>query len=274
MRDMMARAWGELRYEPTEKRVRAVIGGATIADSTRAILVWEPRRVVPSYAFPAKEVRAELLPAPPATDARIPAHGILHPGIPFGVHSSEGQALSVRASGQTREGAAFRPADQNLSGYLVFDFRAFDAWYEEDEQILAHPREPYHRVDIRKSSRRVRIELEGEVLAESTRPSLLFETGLPVRFYLPPQDFRLELHASTRRTYCPYKGEASYWSFDVRGQRRLDIAWSYQEPLQDASAITGLIAFFDEKVNVILDGQRRERPATAVSAAIVEEAGV
>jgi uncharacterized protein (DUF427 family) len=274
MRDMMARALGELRYEPTEKRVRAMIGEDTVVDSTRAILVWEPRRVVPSYAFPAEDVRAELYPAGPAADARIPAHGILHPGIPFGVHSSEGQALTLRASGQTREGAVFRPADQNLSGYLVLDFRGFDAWYEEDERILSHPREPYHRVDVRKSSRRVRIELEGEVLAESARPSLLFETSLPLRFYLPPEDVRLDRHPSTRRTACPYKGEASYWSFDVRGQRRQDLAWSYQQPLPDASQITGLIAFFDEKVDVIVDGHRRERPDTAVSAAIVEEAGV
>jgi uncharacterized protein (DUF427 family) len=157
---------------------------------------------------------------------------------------------------------------------VVLDFHAFDAWYEEDEPIFSHPRDPFHRVDIRRSSRRVRIEVDGEVLAESSRPCLLFETSLPMRCYLPREDVRLELSPSAKKTYCPYKGQASYASFDVKGRRYRDLVWSYEQPLPDATAIAGLVAFFDEKVDVIVDGQRRERPRTAVSRAIVEEAGL
>jgi uncharacterized protein (DUF427 family) len=127
---------------------------------------------------------------------------------------------------------------------------------------------------VRQSSRHVRIELGGQVLAESTRPHLLFETNLPTRFYLPREDLTTEAQPSERRTYCPYKGEASYWSFEVDGRRRPDIAWSYVEPLPDAVAIAGLVAFFDERVDMILDGERRKRPRTAFSKAILDEVGV
>jgi uncharacterized protein (DUF427 family) len=228
--------------------------------------------VVPSYAVPLDDLRAELVPGPVAPgDGAAP---ILHPGIPFGVHSTEGEAFGVRSAGATREEVAFRPADPDLAGYVVLDFEGFDAWYEEDERILVHPRDPYHRVDILRSSRVVRIELDGEVLAESSRPCLVFETSLPLRFYLPREDVRLPLRPSPRRTLCPYKGEASYWSLDVGGRRREDLAWSYERTLHDASALTGLVAFWDERVDVVVDGERRGRPRTALSATLLEEAGV
>src|SRR4051794_41086811 len=243
--DAMARTREELRYEPTEKRIRALLGDETVVDSVRALLVWEPRRVVPAYAVPAEDVRGELVPAPPAPPG--PNRPVLHPGIPFAEHSTPGEPASVRAGGQTREGAAFRLADADLKEYVVLDTRAFDAWYEEDEPVRSHPRDPFHRVDVRQSSRHVRIELGGQVLAESTRPRLLFETNLPTRFYLPREDLTTQAQPSERQTYCPYKGEASYWSFEVDGRRRPDLAWSYAEPLPDAVAIAGLVAFFDER---------------------------
>jgi uncharacterized protein (DUF427 family) len=257
----------ELRYEPTEKRVRAMLGEETVADTTDALLVWEPRRIVPSYAVPLRDMRAELAPAPPAPDALAPDatlgdRPVLGVGA-FASHTTPGEPLEVRHPGRADAGEAFRPADPDLHGHAILDFGGFDAWYEEDEPIVGHPRDPFHRVDIRRSSRSVRVELDGEVLAESARPTLLFETNLPVRFYLPPEDVRDDLlRRSPKHTVCAYKGQASYWSLDLDGRLVDDVLWTYEQPLPDAGAIAGLVAFFDEHVDVIVDGERRERPRT------------
>jgi uncharacterized protein (DUF427 family) len=267
MQDLLTRARSELRHEPIERRVRANVGAQSVVDSTRAILVWEPRRVVPSYAVPAGDIRAELSTAP-ATNGE--AAGVLHPGIPFSVHTAAGEPVSIAG----REGAGFRLADEDLAGYVELDFAAFDDWYEEDEPVAGHPRDPFHRVDVRRTARPVRIEVDGDVVAETTRARLLFETSLPVRFYLPREDVRLELHPGSRRSYCPYKGRASYWSIDAGGRRREDLGWSYEQPLPDAVAITGLVAFWDERVDVFLDGERRERPRGPVADALRHEFGV
>jgi uncharacterized protein (DUF427 family) len=264
MQDLLAQARGQLRHEPIEKRVRAKLSGRTIVDSTRAILVWEPRRVVPSYAVPVEDVHAEL-PEAPATSGQ--AKGVLHPGIPFSVHTAEGEPVSI----DDRVGAGFRLADADLAGYVVLDFAAFDDWYEEDERIAGHPRDPFHRVDVRQSARPLRIEVGGEVVAETTQARLLFETQLPTRFYIPREDVRSELHTSDRHSYCPYKGDASYWSVDAGGRRREDIAWSYEQPLPDAVAIAGLVAFWDERVNVFFDGEKREQARGAIPKALRDE---
>ena len=267
MQDLLARARTQLRHEPIERRVRARLGEEVIVDSTRAILVWEPRRVVPCFAVPVEDVRTELA-AAPATGGDVA--GVLHPGIPFAVHTTSGEPVTIAG----RTGAGFRLADDDLAGYVALDFAAFDGWYEEDEPIAGHPRDPFHRVDVRRSARPVRIEVDGDVVADTTRARLLFETSLPPRFYVPREDVRAELHPAPRRTYCPYKGEASYWSADVAGGRREDLGWSYEQPLPDAVAITGLVAFWDEQVDVFLDGERRERPGGAAAAALRDEFGV
>ena len=268
---LLASGLDELRYEPIGKRIRAVLGGGTAVDSTRAVLVWEPRRIVPSYAVPAGDIRGELAPAAAAAGgaqadgAPLPAlssRPVLTPADPFAAHTAEGQPVDVRAHGQNRPGAGFRLADPALAGYVVLDFGAFDAWLEEDEPNVAHPRDPFHRIDVLASSRHVRLELDGQVLAESSRPMLLFETMLPVRYYLPRDDIRAELAPSGTRTYCAYKGQASYWSATVGGRAVPDIAWTYQQPLHDATRVAGLIAFFDERVDVVVDGEHHERPIT------------
>jgi uncharacterized protein (DUF427 family) len=270
-RDHLMGALGGLRHEPTEKRVRARRGDTEVVDSTRALLVWEPRRIVPSYAVPVEDVRARLEPSSreESSDAEL-----LHPGIPFGAHSTEGESLDVELAAETLRGAAFRPADPDLAGHVILAYDAFDGWFEEDEPILGHPRDPFHRVDIRRSSRHVRIERDGRLLAESSEPTLVFETNLPVRFYLPQNDLRADARPSTRRTRCAYKGEASYLSFELGTGARADLAWIYEDPLQDATALTGLVAFFDELVDVVLDGEPRERPQTQFGRGIIEEAGV
>jgi uncharacterized protein (DUF427 family) len=274
VRDAMSRRLEELRYEPTEKRVRALLAGEEVVDSTRALLVWEPKRVVPSYAVAIEDVRGELVPATASGPAGSWQPPILHPGIPFAEHSTDGQAFDLRTPTALREGVAFAPADPDLAGHVVLDHHGFDAWYEEDEPIVGHPRDPFHRIDMRRSSRHVRIELDGELLAESSRATLLFETSLPTRFYLPREDVLADLRPSARRTYCPYKGRASYWSLEVAGRPQQDLAWTYHDPLPDAVAVTGLVAFYDERVDVALDGERRSRPRTAVSRAIMDEAGI
>ncbi len=271
-RDALLSKLGDLRHEPTAKRIRANIGDQTAVDSTRALLVWEPRRIVPSYAVPIEDLDGELSAATgesAAADAPV-----LHPGIPFSAHSTPGEALDVRASGHTRAGAAFRPADPELAGHVVLDFNGFDAWYEEDEQTFGHPRDPFHRIDIRRSSRPVRVEVDGELVAQSTRPTLVFETNLPVRYYLPREDITVGLEATPRRTYCPYKGSASYWSFEAGGRTVENLLWTYDQPLEDAGALTGLVSFYDEMFDVDLDGQRRERPESPFSQVLLEEFGV
>jgi uncharacterized protein (DUF427 family) len=245
----------ELRYELTERRVRA----DDVADTTRALLVWEPRRIVPSYAVHVDDLRAAVV---PGGEIAGDVEGILHPGIPFAVHTAPGEPVLVGGR------AGFRLAD--VPGYVVLDFNAFDAWYEEDERIFGHPRDPYHRVDVRRSSRPLRIELEGVVLAETTSTRMLFETRLPTRFYVPREDVAAGLRPSARRSYCPYKGRASYWSWESAQ----DIAWSYEDPLPELAPIKGLVAFWDERVEVILDGQLRSRPGGAVAAALADEFGV
>lgn len=272
MRAFLASGLGELRYEPIGKRIRATLGEETVVDSTRAALVWEPRRIVPSYAVPADDIAGQLSPAAAASPGDTGEVGVaipglsgrpvLDPSVPFAVHTADGHVADLRACGQDRPGTGFSLSDPELAGYVVLDFGAFDAWFEEDEPNVAHPRDPFHRIDVLASSRHVRIELDGQLLAESSRPVLLFETMLPARYYLPAEDIRADLHPSPTRSYCAYKGQASYWSVTVGGQVIPDIAWAYQQPLHDASQVRGLTAFFDERVDVTVDGQRHERPVT------------
>ncbi len=271
MRDAMMSGLSGLRYEPTAKRIRAVLGGVTIVDSTRAVLLWEPGRIVPTYAVPVADVRAELAPGP-ASPIMVDGVGyimpdlserpVLTPGIPFTVHTAGGESLDISADGQERRGAAFRLDDPQLPEYVVLDFAAFDGWLEEDEPIVAHPRDPFHRIDVLAGSRTVRVLLDGEMLAESSRPTLLFETLLPTRFYLPRDDVRAELVPSAHRSFCAYKGEASYLSVVVGGRPVPDLVWTYPAPLNDAAHVRDLVCFFDERVDVVLDGVPQARPLT------------
>jgi uncharacterized protein (DUF427 family) len=177
---------------------------------------------------------------------------VYDPSVPFAVHTADGEPVKVAGTD------GFRPADPELAGYVVLDFGAFDAWYEEDERNLGHPRDPFHRIDIVHSSRHVVVDAGGETLADSRRPYLLFEPPLPVRYYLPPEDVDLDrLTASLTASTCAYKGEASYWALDGR-----DVAWFYREPLREAAEVTGRIAFFNERVDISVDGEPLERPVT------------
>jgi uncharacterized protein (DUF427 family) len=265
--DLFGNSLGSLRYQPTAKRIRVTLGGEPVADTRDAVLVWEPRRVVPTYAVPAKALKAQLVPAGAESGAdedlglRIPEisdRPILDPSFPFAAHSCPGTAYDVIAGGESGDAAAFRPDDPDLADYVVLEFDAFE-WHEEDEPIISHPHDPFHRIDTLRSSRSIRIEHDGRPLAESTRAVLLFETLLPVRFYLPREDVVVPLETSNTVTFCAYKGRATYYSVPD-GPR--DIAWTYHEPLHDAVPVRDRIAFFDERVDVVVDGERGDRPIT------------
>lgn len=256
MRDLLGSSLQSLRYEPTEKRLRAYVDGELVADTRRGRLVWEPRRVVPTYAVPVSDLSARLEPA--ETPADRSDRPLLDPSIPFAAHTCPGAVFDVAVDGTRRAAAAFRPDDPDLADYVVLDFGAFE-WQEENELIVAHPHDPFKRIDILTSTRHVRVELDGRLLAESSRPTLLFETLLPIRFYLPPDDVVVELQPSDTVTYCAYKGRASYYSVP---DGPADVAWTYREPLHDAQPVRNQIAFFNERVDIVVDGERRERPAT------------
>lgn len=267
MSSQLLRSIDQLRFEPTAKRVRATVGGVDVVDSTSAALIWEPHRVVPSYAVPEADIHAELVAAvaDPAAVARPVTLGdrslLLDPRTGFGVHTCDGEPLTVHAAGTVLEAAAFRLADPDVPGYVVLAFDAFDGWLEEDEPIVSHPHDPFARIDIRRSARKVRVELDGTALAESSRPTAVFETHLPTRFYLPREDVQADLHPTTTRTWCAYKGAASYWAVDLGGRSR-EVAWSYESPVEESARLTGLMCFFGERTDYVLDGQRQARPRT------------
>jgi len=268
LRDVIMRELPQLRHEPIDKRIRATLGGATVIDTTRALLVWEPRRVVPTYAVPEADLDAEVVTG--ATGAGGEGMGVnvmgmphlgevpvLDPSIPFSVRSTEGEPLLVRREGRSAE--AFRAADPDLDGYLIVDFDGFDAWFEEDEPNVGHPRDPFHRIDIVHGSRHVRVSVGGDVIADTRAPTLLFEPPIPPRYYLPREDVRMDLLTpSSKRTFCAYKGEASYLS--LAGEP--DVAWHYPAPLREAAEVTDRVAFFNELVDIDVDGARLERPVT------------
>lgn len=215
----------ELTYYPTSRWIRGTRADTTVVDTRRALLVWEPGKMVPIYAFPADDV----------------------------ILGSTDDSVSPLAR---------RFDDPDLAGYLTIPWDALAHWYEEDEEVFVHPRDPFVRVDALKSSRRVRVERDGRVLAESDSPILLFETGLPTRYYLPESDVDASvLGNSDLRTGCPYKGFASYRDVLLEGRRHPNLFWYYDSPLREAAAVKGYLAPYNERVDISVDGELQERPA-------------
>jgi uncharacterized protein (DUF427 family) len=245
---------GRVRIERAAKRVRVYLGGVAVADTTQPLLVWE-KPYYPTYYFPLADVRTELLEADGGV-ARSPSRG-------------DGRTFTVRAGGSEAAGAALRYEEsplEELREAIRFEWDAMDAWFEEDEQVFTHPRDPYTRVDILPSSRHVRVEVDGVTVAESAKPTLLFETGLPARYYLPKTHVRNDLLTATDSvSHCPYKGQADWWSVRAGDQVHEDLAWSYRTPLPESQKIAGLVAFYNEKVDIYVDGVLQERPSTKFS---------
>jgi uncharacterized protein (DUF427 family) len=246
-------ARGRVRVEPSQKRVRAYFAGDLVADTIHPLLVWEIP-YYPAYYLPAADVRAKLVPT--GRTERSPSRGVA-------------EILDVVTERGTAAGAARRYPDSPIEGLrdaVRLDFAAMDEWLEEDEPIYIHPRSPYTRVDILASSRHVRVEIDGVTVAESSAPRILFETGLPPRYYLPLPDVRMDLLVpSDTQTHCPYKGTAGYWSIEVNGKRYEDYVWIYRSPLPESQKIAGLACFYNEKVDLYVDGVPLGHPRSPFS---------
>jgi len=244
-------AAGRIRVEPGAKRIRAYLAGELVADTTHPLLVWEGPHF-PVYYFPAEDVRSELLQA--------------DGGIAHSPSRGEGRTFTVTAAGRQAPGGALcyeSSPIQELRGLIRLDWDAMDAWFEEDEEVFTHARNPYTRVDILHSSRRVQVQIGGVTVADSASPWLLFETGLPVRYYLPRTHVRMDLlELGDGVTHCPYKGQAQSWSVRIDDTLHENLAWSYPTPLPESEAIAGLMAFYNEKLDILLDGVQQERPST------------
>lgn len=230
------------RWEDSRRRVRVVFAGVAVADSKHVMLLLEFGRL-PVYYFPVEDVRMDLL---EATEH--------HTSSPL---KGEASYWSVKVGNRVAGNAAWSypnplPEGPDLKGYTAFYWDQMDAWYEEDERVFAHARDPYKRVDVLPSSRHVRVVLGGVTIADTRRPQLLLETGLPIRYYIPEQDVRMELLETTETTTrCPYKGKASYWSARIGERVFKDIVWSYHEPLPACSPIARFLCFFNERVDAI-----------------------
>jgi uncharacterized protein (DUF427 family) len=155
------------------------------------------------------------------------------------------------------------PADPDLGGAAILDFDAFDEWREEDELLLGHARDPFKTVDTRRSSRHVVVEIDGVVVADTSRSTMLFETHLPTRYYVPRDDVRMDLLTPTdATTVCAYKGRARYWTATAGDVTVPDVAWSFEEPHNYATAVQDLICFYNERVDITVDGTPLPRPTT------------
>jgi uncharacterized protein (DUF427 family) len=233
--------------------VRAIFERETIVDSHRAKLLHESGRL-PVYYFPEADVRVEFL-EPSGRSEDDPRKGkASYWSLVVGERRAEDAAWSYV---EPPESAAW------LAGHYAFRWNDIDEWFAEEEQLFGHPRDPYSRIDVLKTARHVRVLRDGVLLAETRRAKALFETGLPTRWYIPPEDVRTELLSpSSTRTRCAYKGSAAYWSVQV-GERLIeDLVWTYAEPQHDAAPIRDYLCFFNERVDLEIDGERAERPQT------------
>lgn len=235
-----------LYLEPTPKRIRVVVGGETIADSRRAMLLQESG-LQPTYYFPPEDVRTDLL-EPIDKHTHCPKKGdASYYTIRVGDHEVEAGAWYYP---EPLEGA---PPIKDL---IAFYWDRMDHWFEEGEEVFGHARDPYHRIDVRSTDRRIRVSLDGQVLADTDRALALFESNLPPRWYIPADDVIAQLEPTDTTTRCPYKGTASYYS--ANGHENL--VWYYPEPFDEVARIAGLLCFFNEKVDIELDGELQERP--------------
>ena len=250
-----------IRTEATDKWIRGYVGETAIVDTRDALLFWEEKFPVPGYAFPRDDVRTDLL----RPSAAAPT------GRSF--YTAKGPVVEwydVVVEDRVIEHAAWVRDDPAISDRIVVSWQpgVIDRWLEEDDEVISHPRDPHKRVEALPSSRHVEVSLEGTVLADSHSPVLLFETGLPTRYYLPREDVRLDaLVPTSNKSECPYKGFAEeYWSLPgVAGGD--NVAWSYAAPYPAVARIVDRIAFYNELVDIVVDGVPQERPVSLFSRA-------
>src|SRR5580693_9269001 len=233
--------------EPAPRRVRGYFDGTLVFDTIRAHYVWEIA-YYPQYYIPVVDVRIEHL----QDENHVQK-----------LQLGSSRLFSLTSPGQTRKSAARLYDSGPVAGNVRFDWDALE-WFEEDEPIIGHPRNPYVRVDALRSHRHIRVELDGVLLAETHSPVILFETGLPTRYYIDRTDVAFtHLETSKTQTICPYKGITSqYWSVRVGQTVHPDLAWTYDYPLREVAPIAGMIAFYNEKLDIFVDGTSLSRPST------------
>jgi uncharacterized protein (DUF427 family) len=244
---------GRIKIEGSRKRVRAFLGGRAVVDTIAPVLVWE-KPYYPTYYLPLSDVRARLEANGEASHS--PSRG-------------DATVYDVVIDGHTAKGAALRYPDspiEELRELVRFDWPSMDEWFEEDEPVYVHPRDPYTRVDILASTRHVVVEVDGVRVADSHAPRILYETGLPARYYLPFTDVRQDLlRSSDTTTGCPYKGFASYWNIAIGDVEHKDLVWAYRSPFPECQKIAGLACFYNEKMDIYVDGELQERPRSPFS---------
>jgi uncharacterized protein (DUF427 family) len=247
-----------LYLEPTPKRLRVQVAGETIADSRRALMLHESG-LQPVYYFPPQDVRADVL-EPSDKHTHCPKKG-------------DASYYTIRVGDRVVKNAAWYypevipDAPPFLKGLIAFYFDRVDRWLEEDEEIAVHPRDPYHRIDVLATDRHIRVSLDGELLAETHRAVALFESNIPTRWYIPREDIVADLEPSDTVTRCPYKGTASYYS--VNGTK--DLIWYYADPSPEVGRIKDLLCFFNERVDLELDGELQQCPETPWSRGVRSE---
>ena len=238
-----------LFFDDFPRRVRAVLANETVGDTTRGKLLHETG-LLPVLYLPETDVRLDLL---------QPSDHMTH--CPF---KGDASYWSVHVDDRVAPNAVWsytEPFDAApwLKGYMAIEPGSMDAWFDEDERVPGELRDPYHRVDVRESSRHVRVKFGDAIVAETPRPKVLSETGLPNRFYIPPEDVEPSLLLpSGTRTVCPYKGRASYWSLLVGDTHLDDAAWAYERPLENAAKVPGHICFSHEALHIEVDNEGAE----------------
>jgi uncharacterized protein (DUF427 family) len=244
-------AAGVVRIEPCPRRLRTFVDGVAIADSRRAIYLFEAGKL-PVYYFPVDDVRVDLL-RPSDHSTHCPYKG-------------DASYWSIAVGERVIDDAVWgypTVIDEcpDITGYVAFYWNLVDAWFEEDDEVFVHARDPYKRIDVLQSSRHVQVVVDGEVVADTHRPRLLFETGLPTRYYIPKLDVRTDLLArSDTVTRCPYKGVAEYFSVRTPDGLGRDLVWNYPAPIPEIPKIENHLSFFNERVDLVVDGELQPRP--------------
>jgi len=236
------------------RHVRVMFGGQTIADSKRAKLLRESE-ILPAYYFPKEDVRTDLF-VPSQQKSQCQFKG-------------EASYWSIRVGDRRAEDAAWSylaplPETAGLKDHFAFEWSKMDKWMEEDEEIFKHARDPFKRVDALPSKRHIRVVINGQTVADTRRPHLVFETNHPVRYYIPQEDVRMDLLMPSETTSrCPYKGAASYWSAKIGEQVFEDMIWGYMEPIAECPKIKGLLCFWHERgADIFVDGEKISQPKT------------
>lgn len=243
-----------ITFEPSPRRVRVKFNGEIVADSTNAHLLFETRHL-PVYYFPQSDVRMDLM---TPTDHHT-----------FCRFKGEASYWTVAVGDKVAKNAVWGYLDPfeevaAIKGFVAFYWNRMEAWYEEDDEVFVHPRDPYKRVDVLNSSRHVRVVVGGETVAETRRSRFLFETRLPTRYYIPPEDVRMDLLVPSETvSACPYKGTARYYSVKIWNRLFEDIVWCYSDPIPECPKIKGYLCFFNEHVDdILVDGVSVPRPLT------------